>query len=140
MQVGTRSCTLQLIGRWGRAVVLTYLSGAPLESFHHRLGSAQEVEQVRPDRILQDRVIGADLDVKVEVQELMREHYELVKNFASMKTQVEDAEHKFEGVDTAKPFGGASFNCQLAALCIGAPTSEDPAMRDMRVALYPIVF
>lgn len=132
MQVGTRSCTLQLIDRWGSAVVLTYLSEAPLESFHHRLGSAQEVEQVRPVRILQDRVIGADLDVKVEVRELMREHYELVKDFASMKTdmrkvktQVEDAEHKFEGVDTAKPFGDASVNCQLAALCMGAPTSED---------------
>lgn len=59
---GLDPITIQLKGRWGSAAVPTYLSEAPLESFHHRLGSAQEVEQVRHDRILQDRVIGADLD------------------------------------------------------------------------------
>lgn len=51
---------------------------------------------MRHDRILQDRVIGADLDD------------ELVKDLASMKidmrkrkvkTQIEDTEHKFEGIN-----------------------------------------
>eukprot|EP00435_Cladocopium_sp_Y103_P050142 s2443_g15.t1 len=103
---GLDPITIQLIGRWGSAAVLTYLSEAPLEGFHHRLGPTDTLHCVRPDRALPDRWTANELDFKVEVQGLLQEHNRLARDLNTVRddiknitNQMEDAEHRFEGID-----------------------------------------
>ena len=107
-QWGLDPITIQLIGRWGSAAVLTYLSEAPLEGFHHRLGPSRTIPQVHPGAELDQINFESELNYRVEVQSLIRGHNCIVEETAEMKgqiakleQQIEDAEHKFEGIADA---------------------------------------
>lgn len=102
---GLDPITIQLIGRWGSAAVLTYLSEAPLEGFHHRLEPSRTISQALPITELDQIHFESDLSCRVDVSSLIREHNLIVEETAGMKDQIakierllEDAEHKFEGI------------------------------------------
>ena len=59
---GLDPVTVQLIGRWGSAAVLTYISEAPLEGFHERLTAGESWTQVRASLPLVEPELGSDLN------------------------------------------------------------------------------
>eukprot|EP00435_Cladocopium_sp_Y103_P026632 s1576_g6.t1 len=102
---GLDPITIQLIGRWGSSAVLTYLSEAPLEGFHDRLAGGGDPRQVRPFQSLAREQFNTDVDQWIDVENLIAEHNALAgettklkHDIARLSRQLEDTEHKLEGI------------------------------------------
>eukprot|EP00435_Cladocopium_sp_Y103_P051493 s2113_g16.t1 len=102
---GLDPITIQLIGRWGSSAVLTYLSEAPLEGFHERLAGGGDWKHVKPFHSLAREQFNTDMDQWVDVDNLIPKHNALAEETIKLKhkitlisRQLEDTEHRLEGV------------------------------------------
>eukprot|EP00435_Cladocopium_sp_Y103_P050888 s1251_g15.t1 len=97
---GLDPITIQLIGRWGSSAVLTYLAEAPLDGFHHRMGTSLD-HRVQPDVPLEHLKLQSELDSRAEVYNLISEHNMLMEETTRLRSQIstiarhcEDTEHR----------------------------------------------
>ena len=103
---GLDPITIQLVGRWGSSAVLSYLSEAPLEGFHHRIGQQVTENALPRGALIPMEGPRSDWDDRADVEGLRRQHNELIvqmeglrKVIESLQRQSEDTAHKFEGVE-----------------------------------------
>ena len=75
---GLDPITIQLIGRWGSSAVLSYLSEAPLEGFHHRIGANPDEYEFDRRRPLNMTNQTNDWCDRADLEGIQSQHNELL--------------------------------------------------------------